>query len=129
MLPHVRESKTVLDSGFHAVDSGFPGTGFRSLSVGLGIWMPIFRGFADSLSCIPDSKAQDSGFHEKIFPDSGFHKQKFLGFRIPQAKFLRFWIPQAKYSQFLDSRSKNFLGSGFRIPLYGTNYRRQSESH
>ena len=22
-LPHVRESKTVLDSGFHAVDSGF----------------------------------------------------------------------------------------------------------
>ena len=27
--PHVRESKTVLDSGFHAMDSGFQGTGFQ----------------------------------------------------------------------------------------------------
>ena len=31
--PHVRESKTVLDSGLHTVDSG---TGFQSLSVVLG---------------------------------------------------------------------------------------------
>ena len=31
--PHVRESKTVLDSGVHAVDSA---TGFQSLSVVLG---------------------------------------------------------------------------------------------
>ena len=28
----------------------------------------------DSLSCIPYSKAQDSEFHEKIFPDSRLHK-------------------------------------------------------
>ena len=27
--PHVRESKTVLDSGFHAMDSRFQGTGFQ----------------------------------------------------------------------------------------------------
>ena len=27
--PHVRETKTVLDSGFHALDSGFQGPGFR----------------------------------------------------------------------------------------------------
>ena len=26
---HVRETKTVLDSGFHALDSGFQGPGFR----------------------------------------------------------------------------------------------------
>ena len=34
VLQHVRESKTVYDSGFHAMDSGFriPGTGFRILS-------------------------------------------------------------------------------------------------
>ena len=32
----VRESKTVLVSGFQAVDSGFPGKGFKSLSVELG---------------------------------------------------------------------------------------------
>ena len=48
--PHVRESKTLLHSGFHAVDSGF-------LVFASGTW-------------IPDSK---------IFPDSGFHKQKFPG--------------------------------------------------
>ena len=58
--PCIRKTKTVLDSGFHAVDSGFQildsslcqrnlDSGFQSL-VGLG-----------TLSCIPDStKAQDS---------------------------------------------------------------------
>ena len=45
------------DSGFH-----FVGTGFQSLSVELGFWIPI-------VSEIPDSKAQDSGFHKQKFPD------------------------------------------------------------
>ena len=48
---HVRESKTVLDSGFFV--SGIP----------------------DSLRCIPDSKAPDSGFHKQKFP--GFGSQEF----------------------------------------------------
>ena len=56
--PHVRESKKVLDSGFYAVDSGF-----QTLSVELGFWIPNVSGIPDSLSCIPDPKAQDSGFH------------------------------------------------------------------
>ena len=39
-----------------------PGTGFQSLSVERGFWIPIVSGIPDSLSCIPDStKAQDSG--------------------------------------------------------------------
>ena len=41
----------------------------RSLSVGLGFWIPIAIGIRDFLSCIPDSKAQDSG--SKNFPNSG----------------------------------------------------------
>ena len=40
--------KTVFDSGFHAVDFGFP-----SLSVELGFQISIVRGIPDSLSCIP----------------------------------------------------------------------------
>ena len=44
--PDGREYKTVLDSGFHLVDFGFR--------------IPIVNG-----SCIPDSKAWDSGFHEQ----------------------------------------------------------------
>ena len=56
-LPHVRESKTVLDSGFQAVDSGFQV--LESVFVS-GIW-------------ILDSKAQDSRFH----------KHKFHEFRNP----------------------------------------------
>ena len=32
-----RESKTVLDSGFHAVDSGFQFTGFQNFVSGTGI--------------------------------------------------------------------------------------------
>ena len=50
------DSKTFLDSGFQVLDPGC----FVS-----GPWI------ADSLSCIPDSKAQDSGFHGKNLLDSG----------------------------------------------------------
>ena len=49
---HVRESKTVLDSGFH------------SLSVELGFLIPFVCGIQNSLSCFPDSAS-------KNFPDSG----------------------------------------------------------
>ena len=80
--PHVRESKTLLDSGFHAVDSGFQLLDSRSFSVELWFRIRIVSGIPDSYTCIPDSKAQDSGFHKqkfskipdskcKNFPDSG----------------------------------------------------------
>ena len=42
---HARESKAVLDSGFHVVDSGFPGGGFQSLSVELGSRLQLSVGF------------------------------------------------------------------------------------
>ena len=53
-----------------------------------GNWIPDPKicGFPDSLSCIPDSKTQDSGSHEQIFPASGFHKQKFVAFRNPDSR-------------------------------------------
>ena len=38
--------------------------GFQSMSVELKFWI------LDSLSCIPDSKAQDSVFHKPKFPGS-----------------------------------------------------------
>ena len=53
-----------------------PGTGFRSLLVKFGYWIPIFTRVLYSLSCIPDSKAQDSGFHEKKLP--GVRNSDFL---------------------------------------------------
>ena len=46
------------------------GTGFQSLSVEREFWIPIVSGIPFSLSCIPDSKAQDSGFRKQNFPDS-----------------------------------------------------------
>ena len=76
---NVRESKTLLDSGFHAVDSEFHLLDFRSFSVELGFRIRIVSGIPDSYTCIPDSKAQDSGFH----------KQKFPRFRIPNANISR----------------------------------------
>ena len=56
--------------GFWIPRRGFriPATGFRSLSVELGLWISIVSGSPDFLSCIPDSKAQDSRFHKHIFP-------------------------------------------------------------
>ena len=64
MLPHVRQSKVVLDSGSNALDSKFHvlDSGSVSLSVVLGFRIQMISGIPDSLSCIPDSKAQDSGF-------------------------------------------------------------------
>ena len=63
--------------GFWIPRCGFriPGTGFQSWSVELGFWIPIVSGIPDSLGCIPDSKAQKSGFH----------KQKFHTFRNPDS--------------------------------------------
>ena len=43
-------------------------TGFQYLSVELGFRIPIVSGIPDSLSCIPDSKAQDFWFHKQNFP-------------------------------------------------------------
>ena len=68
--PYERESKTVLDSGFCACDSGL-----KVLDSGFfvsGTWN------SDSLSCIPGSKAQE--------PDVGFpHKQNVPGFWNPHS--------------------------------------------
>ena len=52
-------------------------TGFQSVE--LRFWIPIVSEISDFSSGIPDSKAQDSGFHKQIFP----------GVRIPQAKISR----------------------------------------
>ena len=54
----VRKFKTVLDSGF-----------FVS-----GTWIP------DSLSCFPDSKVQNSGFHAHAIVNYGQSKRKTLNF-------------------------------------------------
>ena len=66
--------KGIQDSlGFWILCCGFriSGTGFQSLSVGLGFGIPVVSVIPHSLRCISDSKAQDSGFHKKNFPDSG----------------------------------------------------------
>ena len=97
-LPHVRESKTVLDSGFHTLDSGFQVLDSSLLSAELGFWIPIVSGISDSLSCIPDSKTQNSGFLELY---SGFQNP---GCRIPHFT------------------SKNFLDSESVFPYQGRLY-------
>ena len=56
--PRVKESKTVLDSGLHAVDSGFQLLDSRSFSVELGFRIPtaIFR---NPRPKIPDSTSKN----------------------------------------------------------------------
>ena len=83
--PHVRECKTVLDSGLHAVDSGFRVVDSRSFSVEVGFRIPIVSWILDSYTCIPDSKTHDSRFPKQHFP----------GFRIPHANISR--IPESEF--------------------------------
>ena len=72
---HVRESKRVLDCGFHRVDSGFQVLNSSLCQWNLDSGFQIVSGIPDSLSSIPDSKVQHFGFHKQNFP----------GFRSPQA--------------------------------------------
>ena len=65
LLAHIAPCKEIQDSlGFWILRCGFriPGAGFQYLSVELGFWIPIVSGILESLSCIPDSKTQDSRF-------------------------------------------------------------------
>ena len=62
------------------------GAAFQSLSVELGIWIPILSAITDSLSCILDSKALDSGFHNQNLP----------GYRLLQVKISQ--IPESRFS-------------------------------
>ena len=71
-------------SGFRIPRCGFriPDSNYRipDLSLAeLGFRIPIVSGIPDFYICIPDSKAQDSGFHQ----------QKFPRFRIPHGKISR----------------------------------------
>ena len=43
-----------------------------SLSVEFDFWLPLVRGILDSLSCIPDFKAEVPDSRSKIFPESVF---------------------------------------------------------
>ena len=72
-----------------------------SLSLELGFRIPIVKGISDSLTCIPDSKAQESGSHNSNFPDSKFQQPKIS--RIPDSK--------SKISRIPDSTSKHFTDS------------------
>ena len=77
--------------------SRIPGTGFQSLSEERGFWIPIVSRTLDSLSGIPESKAQDFRFHKENFS------------RIP------------------DSTNERFPDSGIRIPLHGATCRSFNE--
>ena len=62
----VRESKTVLDSGFHVVDSGFQVLDSSLCQWNLDSGFQSFVGFRiPCLSCIPDSKTEDSRFNKR----------------------------------------------------------------
>ena len=100
---HVREFKTGIDTEFHAVDSRF-----QSLSVECGFWIPIINGIPDSLSCIPDSKAQDSWFFCQWNLDLWF--QSLVEFRILWAVIR---IPKPRNP---GSTSENFPDSGIQNP-------------
>ena len=102
--PHVRESKTVLDSRFQVLDSEC----FVSKT-----WI------LDSLSCILNYKAQDPGFHSKNLVDSRKKSKNFLhsGIRIPlhgatdwKRQLLEFRLVETHLSTQATQREKRMRG-------------------
>ena len=73
--PNVRESKTLFDSGFHAVNSRFQVLNYRFFAS--GSWISIIIGIPDFLRSILDYK------------NPGF--QIILEFQIPKQKLPGFW--------------------------------------
>ena len=67
--PNVRESKTVWRDFSRRIPV-YRYWNLNSLSVELELRVPTFSVIPDSLRCISDSKAQDSGLCSKNFPDS-----------------------------------------------------------
>ena len=47
----------------------------------IGFHISIVKGISDSLTCISDTKAQDSGSTSKNYADSGPHQRNFPGSR------------------------------------------------
>ena len=74
---------TVLDSGFHTVDSGFQVLDLSSFSMKVAVQIQIVRRIPDFLSCTPDSKAPDCRFYNSNFPDYEFHSRNFPDSGIP----------------------------------------------
>ena len=74
--PNVRESKTLFDSGFHAVDSRFQVINYRFFAS--GSWISIIIGIPDLLRSILDYKTRDPGFR-----NSRFQSKNFLDSGIP----------------------------------------------
>ena len=75
---------------------------------------PLLLRLANHLAHIRESKKfLDSGLHTL---DSGFFVSPFQLFVVPQSL-----VPKANISRILDSKGKNFLDPGVRIPLHGSN--------
>ena len=106
--PHVRKFKTVLDSRYRILVSGFQ-------ALKHGFWLSIVSGIPGSLSYIRDTKAQDSRYHKHNFPRiPESTSNKFPGFRIPQATYFPdSRIHKQQISRILESTSNKF--PGFRI--------------
>ena len=83
--PILRESKTVLDSGFHTVDSGLQVIDSSLCQWNLDSGFQLLVGFRFFKLC---SGFQSPGFQispAKFSLDSGFYKQKFPRFRHPDS--------------------------------------------
>ena len=77
--PHVRKFKTVLDSRYRILVSGFH-------ALKHGFWLSIVSGIAGSLSYIRDTKAQNSRYYKHNFPRiPESTSNKFRGFRNPDS--------------------------------------------
>ena len=100
---HVRESKTVLDSGFQTLDSGFQVLDSSLFVWWTWIWIQISNGILDSLSRIPDStEKRIAGFWIPRARISPISESKF---RLKERNFQSFWRSSLVFVSLTNLRS------------------------
>ena len=100
--------KGIPDSfGFWIPRRGFriPGTGFQSLPVERGFWIPIASGIPDSMSCTPDSKTHGSRFSKQTFPGFLYMGRQISRHDLDRARL----VSNAYFLAFIQQTSRAFI--------------------
>ena len=99
-----------VDSGFHAMDSGFQVLNFSLCEGELRFWIPIICEIPDSWAVFRIPKPRIPDFTSKIVSESGFNKQEYLpDFGLPYMERLGNVVRRLYYRAYMSEFAQTFI--------------------